>query len=84
MAVVGAAGDGQPLLRERDVPVRIHVDQALLAELFHGDTDAGLGIAELVHDIDRAHFPKLFLQHQNGFKVVFGGFTIAVHEESPF
>ena len=50
-----------------------HIDQAALAQIFHGNTDTGLGIAELVYDVDGTDIRKLFTQHKDRFQIILNG-----------
>ena len=75
VTVVDPAGNGHAAFIERDQSFGIHGDIAVFPQLLHGDADAGLGVAQLVDDINGAHMPAPLLQNQNGLQIVLSGFV---------
>lgn len=49
--------------RQGDVARFIHQNMPAVTEIFHGDTDAGLGKSQLIGDVDGAHIGFLVPQH---------------------
>lgn len=71
---VYAACDLHAAVVQGDGPVGRHGDISALPQLLHGNTDTGLGVSQLVHDVNGTDRPALLLQDQDGFQVVLSGF----------
>ena len=69
----GAHGNVHPARRERDEPVAIHGDVAILAQALGRVGRARLRDTELLRDVDRADVTVFLLHHQHRFQIVFCG-----------
>ena len=65
----------QSLVQQGDVSLLIHVNIAVKTQIFHGNTDAGLGERELTGNINRTDLPLTLFQDQDRFQVVLSRFV---------
>jgi hypothetical protein len=84
VTVVNTAGDFHTALSQGDVPVSGHGDIAAFPQLFHGNTDAGLGEPQFVHHVDGPDLAGLFLNNQDGLQVILCGFVYDQDNAPPF
>ena len=73
VAAVNALSDLLPGLQQGQVAFAVHRDIAVLPQLFHGDAHAGFGKAQLIDNVNGAHFAHTLAQHQDRFKIIFCG-----------
>ena len=83
VTVVDPAGNGHAAFIERDQSFGIHGDIAVFPQLLHGDADAGLGVSQLVDDVNGPHLPPPLLQNQDGLQIVLCG-LVDYHGAQPF
>ena len=72
-----------PLLRQVQAAVLLHGDQVPLAQQAHGPGDAGLGVAQILPNINRTDKAAFAGQHQNGFQIHFAGFVDVHRSNTP-
>ena len=59
--------------QKRQIALAVHRNVAVFPQLFHGDADAGLGVAQLIDNVDGAHLALALGEHQDGFQIIFCG-----------
>ena len=73
MAAVNAFRDLTARIQQGQVALAVHRDIAIFPQFFHGNADAGFGIAQLIDHVNGAHPAHPLGQHQDSFKVIFRG-----------
>ena len=59
--------------QQGQVALAVHRDIAVLAQLLHGNADAGFGKAQLIDHIDGTHTAHPLGEHKDRFKIIFCG-----------
>ena len=73
VAVIDPAGNLHAAVIESDQAVRRHGDIAVFPQFFHGNADAGLGVAQFVDNVNGTHGTTPVPQDQYGFQIVLRG-----------
>ena len=74
VAFIDGFGDLQAGFGQRDIAVPVHQNVSLAAQIFHGNTDAGLGKLQMICNIDGTYISVFLAEDQNGFQIIFGRF----------
>ena len=68
--------------QHNEMCIRDSPDIAVFPQLLHRDADAGLGVLQLVDDVDAADLSQPLFQDENRFQIVFRRFQYTHYESS--
>ena len=70
MAFIHGVRNGLSGRRQRDMPLIVHLDIPVLAEILHGHADTGLGEPKFIGNVDGADIGLFPGQHEYGFQII--------------